>query len=156
QAAKSSASQVIPSSRSHTPAKPAECEYRRGIEILVENRRRAREISADIARVSAATIVLDTGDDPPFGRTGLGRIAELAKPPLLVAGCGKTSLGLGAPRRGRQKPPAPRMRRTRGHDWRNRLASRARIAQLCLAAWSWTAADRRPAAARHKIHPQNT
>ena len=58
--------------------------------------------------------MLDTGDDPPFGRPVLGRIAELAKTPLL-AGFGKTSLGVGKPRRGQCRQPRV-LGQTQGSD----------------------------------------
>src|SRR5215813_13131740 len=75
------------------------------IELLVESLWRPRKIGDDIAWVGAETIVLDPGNDPPFDRPGLGGIAELTKPPLLVAGFGKTSLGVDEPRRGQCGQP---------------------------------------------------
>ena len=49
--------------------------------------------------------MLDPGNDPPFDRPGLGGIAELAKPPLLVASFGKTSFGVDEPRLGQCGQP---------------------------------------------------
>jgi len=77
----------------------------RAIEILVERGRLAAEIGDDKARIGTEPVVLDPGDHPPLDRPGLGRVTELTKAALLVAGFGETRLGVAEPRFGQSDQP---------------------------------------------------